>query len=479
MIGAQSASSSGGAGRSKGPAQSGNGPAQSGKTTVQRGDTTGQDEKIRAALVKRDLSVDLTRALCLLAVVAIHTCMLGISVDAEGGIHIEDPLTGLWFFAVGTWFGQVMPLFFLLGGFAGFYAMRGVERRGESFRHFLRIRILRLGQSAALFYTVIAVVFTLLVAAGLPEDLVTAALRGAGLMLWFMAAFLICQGFIRFQYRLVRGPSAKPALLACLVFLLLAAGVDAARFFTTGGEGEGFAQWFDGDFNQLGLLNLWTVWPLLQLLGMMLARGFFEAIPRWGWALVSVAGFLTTAALARWTYYSDDMLTNLNPPTVPLISIGVMQLGLFQLLRPGLRWAAQTAPGRVIMGAVGPRAMNLYLWHLLVMIGVNGLCLLIGFLPAPGGGVWWLSRIPVFLLVVLVTLALVWKLAVLERGSLGGNVPVPLIWVALFAAALPNIAVTRMGMDLSLAWAGTGMTVAAVLMVRPAWLDRTVGRLRG
>ena len=357
--------------------------------------------------------------------------------------------------------------------------MRGVERRGESFRHFLRIRILRLGQSAALFYTVIAVVFTILVAAGLPEDLVTAALRGAGLMLWFMAAFLICQGFIRFQYRLVKGPSAKPALLACLAFLLLAAGVDAARFFTTGGEGEGFAQWFDGDFNQLGLLNLWTVWPLLQLLGMMLARGFFEAIPRWGWVLVAVAGFLTTAALARWTYYSDDMLTNLNPPTVPLISIGVMQLGLFQLLRPGLRWAAQTAPGRVIMGAVGPRAMNLYLWHLLVMIGVNGLCLLIGFLPAPAGGLWWLSRIPVFLLVVVVTLALVWKLAVLERGSLGGKVPVPLIWVALFAAALPNIAVTRMGMDLTLAWAGAIMTTAAVLMVRPAWLDRVLGRLRG
>ncbi|MDO5633720.1 MAG: acyltransferase [Micrococcus sp.] len=414
---------------------------------------------------QRDLAVDLARVGCLLIVVAIHVGMVGIG-GAE--LRVSNPLTGWEHFAVATWLGQVMPLFFLLGGYGAFHAMRRAEGEGTPFAHHVRARVLRIGLPAVPFFALLAAFGLVLVAAGVPDALADAALEGAGEPLWFMAAFLLCQGLVGVQYGVVSRRSIMA--LAWLVTINLGAivAVDAWRLASVDAGGSTLP----------GMLNMALVWPLLQLAGMLLARGDFDVIRPWGWAVLAIAGLVATATLAgfgegtRW--YSEDMLTNLNPPTLALVTVGIMHLGLFQLLRPGLRRLAAVRPVQAVLLLVAPRAMHLYLWHMLVIILVAAGMWALGWDPEPGEAVWWWTRIPVFVVVMLLTLGLTWPGARLEavrpRHVVRSRAATALAWTGLAAATLPNLLVTRLGLDVELAALGLVLTGVAVTLAW--WPDR-------
>ena len=66
----------------------------------------------------------------MLAVVVLHSLMLGLVVEQDGTVGWRNVLQALSWFSVASWFGQLMPLFFLLGGFASWQGWASVERRG-------------------------------------------------------------------------------------------------------------------------------------------------------------------------------------------------------------------------------------------------------------------------------------------------------------------------------------------------------------
>lgn len=425
----------------------------------------------RGPVPERDLSVDLVRIGCLLAVVAVHVGMVGIG-GADGAVAVTSPLTELSGFAVGTWFAQVMPLFFVLGGYGAHFSLSRAAERGTPDHEHLRSRVLRLGLPALPFFAVMAVLGGVLVLAGVPDEMAAPALDGAGDPLWFMAAFLICQGFAPAQHRLLARHGRRGLLLTTAALLAAVVAVDGLRHAAVAAGGTDLP----------GLLNMLTVWPLLQLWGMALARGLLT--PRRAgtalWAGVTVVGFGATAALAQAPWYGPDMLANLNPPTLPLLTVGLMHLALFQLLRPALRRIARARAVQAVLLVVGRQAMHLYLWHLAVVIALNGALWLVGAGPEPGSALWWWTRLPVWAGVVLLTLALTWRAAGLERVSPrpadGLGVRVAAV-AALVLAMLPNLAVTRLGLDLPLALLGTVCTGLAVLL---AWVPPGArGRPRG
>ena len=67
--------------------------------------------------------------------------------------------------------------------------------------------------------------------------------------------------------------------------------------------------------------------------------------------------------------------SNLNPPTVCLVVLGVAQLALFQLARPRIRAWVERADASRRISFVGERAMTVYLWHMPVLIVLAGLSL--------------------------------------------------------------------------------------------------------
>ncbi|WP_308798819.1 acyltransferase family protein [Agromyces silvae] len=351
----------------------------------------------------RDAAVDAARAACLLVVFVLHAMMVGVSVGPDGPV-LENAFDGWAWFAPVSWVVQVMPLFFVIGGYAGWTAWRRSRERGDGATGFVRGRLGRLVRPAIVLILVVAAGLVALTMAGVPADVVEIAGHRIGQPLWFLAVYLGCTALVPAMVRLhERHPVTTVVALAVAVVA-----VDATRF-ATGIDAIGFA-------------NLAFVWLLMQQLGFWLADGRIERMSRRGRIRLAVSALAALLVVTLAGPYSADLFANLNPPTVCLVLLGVAQLMLFSLVRAPLRrWAGRDAPAAAI-ARFGEWGMTLYLWHLPAFVAVAGL-LLVGHevvgveLPEPLTAPWWLSR-PLWLVAAALATALVVRgFARWERGS--------------------------------------------------------------
>ena len=278
-----------------------------------------------AVPASRDLVVDFIRVACMFAVVAVHLLMMGISVD-ESGIGVGNPLTSLSWFAQGTWFGQVMPLFFIVGGFASLTSWRSLKRKGGDGGDYLRNRVLRLVRPTVALYIFLAIALWSATAAGVPVDLLAVIAAGAGVQLWFLAAYLICQAMVP---TMAKFHEAAPYR----TIAALAAGAVVVDVLRLGLERNpwGF------DSNPIGLLNMVFVWGLLQQLGFFYADGFFDRFAKWKLVLAAAGCYAVMVPLTHAGPYPVDMLTSQNPPMFPLILVGLAHILLVKAAYPVLQ----------------------------------------------------------------------------------------------------------------------------------------------
>lgn len=394
------------------------------------------------ARTARDSSIDLARAWCLVIVVGLHALMVGVSVSS-GAAQLENAMDGWSGFAALSWLAQVMPLFFVLGGFSSATQWTRLRTRGVSGHAYVAMRMRRLLPPALGAMGVTALALLALALSGVPGEIVAIAGFRMGQVLWFLGVYLLCTALVPLMVRLHRSaPWATVAVLAALVV-----GVDAARLAT--------------EVQAIGFANLLFVWLLLQQFGFFLAEDRLPA-RRGSLAAGVVLALGSLAALCLSGLYSPDLYVNLNPPTVVLVLLGVAQLFLFQLARPALRRAATVRPVAAAMNAVNARAMTIYSWHMLVLIGLAALLLVtVGEgLPEPLSVAWWVTR-PAWFVAVAVAVGLVVALvgrreaaAARTRSELA-----PPAWRAVTAFTL----------------AGTGVLVVLVLGAAPtAWLAGAV-----
>jgi fucose 4-O-acetylase-like acetyltransferase len=412
-------------------------------------------------LSKRDLTLDLARVFCVLLVVVIHLLMVGVDTEAPGGIALQRPLEAQEWFPIASWFGQIMPLFFVVGGFASMTAWRSLQRRGGNGPGFVRNRMLRLAQPTFplfVFYVVATGVGYLIVQAthALSFEVLDGVFFGAGSPLWFIAAYAICQGLVPFLARMhVTAP--KRTLLVLLAGVVL---VDIAHYATAD---LGLTSYW------IGLLNLLFVWPLVQQIGFWYADGFFDR-PRWQLILISLAAVGMLWPLTAFGPYDVNMLVNLNPPTLPLVFLGLSQAAFLRLLRPPLSALMRTRVAKGIVFLVGTRLMTIYLWHLPVIIALSGIAILLpGFSPPPGSAEWWLTRPIEYVLVLAVLFALSlivgrWE-APLEVGPVP---PAPVVALAVALTVAVPFLMIPLGLDFALAVAGA-VTFGVAILILGRW----------
>jgi fucose 4-O-acetylase-like acetyltransferase len=399
-------------------------------------------------LSKRDLTLDLARVFCVLLVVVIHLLETGVGTGPTG-LVVSRPLEHQPWFNALTWVFQIMPLFFVVGGFASLTSWRSLQRRGGGAADYVRSRVIRLARPALplfVFYVVVVGGATLI---GVNPDLLHTVVLGAGSPLWFLAAYGLCQAVAPLAARW----HASAPRLTLLLLVAAAVVVDAARYRT--------------GIVEIGLVNLFFVWVLIQQFGFWYADGWFDRRPWWQLAVLALASWATLFPLTILGPYSPDMLTNLNPPTVPLIAIGFSQACVLRLLKPALTRLMTTRPARVIVSLVGSRLMTIYLWHLPIIIILAGVGLLIpGASPEPGTAAWWWSRILVYMVVIGLLLAL--SLVVGRWESARELGPTPPGWVVGFAALLtiiPPLLIIEFFLDLRLAIMGTVFFSVAILLL--------------
>lgn len=340
----------------------------------------------------RDGAVDLVRALCIAGVVVLHSLMVGVTIGSDGPVFANAGETGSWLVPV-SWVLQVMPLFFVIGGFAGITALRRSRRSAENGAFFAAGRVRRLLVPAVVAVGVAGVLLALLGDAGVSPAVVDIAGYRFGQPLWFLGVFLLCQALLPGMARLHESAPLQ-TIVALFVCALV---VDVART-VTGAAGIGF-------------LNLAFVWLAMQQLGFLLADGWIDRLSR----SVRGAGVVTALALLGVSFalgfHSPDLVANINPPTTALVLVGIIHTGAFSLLRGRLAAVAAHPGWTRFTRFVSARAMTIYLWHMPVLLTLAGFTALGALgtdsaLPAPASADWWLTR-PLWLAVALGATALV------------------------------------------------------------------------
>jgi peptidoglycan/LPS O-acetylase OafA/YrhL len=337
-----------------------------------------QDRGSSAAPRQRDHYIDFLRAASLLVVVGWHWIFSIVTWHPGPGTTSPIGTTpGLWAF---TWVLQVMPLFFFVGGFAHLVTWESVERAGGGYGQFLSRRLQRLLPPAGLCVGLIVGAWGLAHLAGLHIPYLTAGLMLVLSPLWFLAIYvglvLLAPLFIRLHRALGDGGLVALALGAVLV--------DVARFhYHVGG-----IEW----------LNMILVWGFAHQLGFSWQR-LIAAPRKVAWALV-LTGFAALAVLTTLGSYPRSMVgvpgqaySNMGPPTVCILALTVVQVGVVLLLRSRVTaWLARPRPQQFTAWA-GARSMTVYLWHFPAFAAAYGLVTVAGIdVPQRASLAWWVQR---------------------------------------------------------------------------------------
>ncbi|GGD84138.1 acyltransferase family protein [Microbacterium murale] len=416
----------------------------------------------------RDTGIDFVRALCVLGVVLLHSMMVGVTVT-ESGPLFANASDGSWWITPLSWVLQVMPLFFVIGGFAGYTSLRRAQQRGGTAKEFVAARIHRLVLPAVVTIGVVGIVLTVLLANGVPADLVAIAGYRYGQPLWFLGVFLLCQVLLP----LFAAAHRRAPWITITLLVAAAVAVDAVRN-ATGIEGVGF-------------VNLAFVWLALQQLGFFFADGRIDALSRRTRTVIGVAAVAALAGTFLTGVYSPDLIANINPPTASLLLVGVAHTMLLSLLRGRLAvWSARPLPTR-FRNFVTPRAMTIYLWHMPVLLAMAGVSAVFALttgiaLPEPSSIAWWTTR-PLWLATVVVLTALI---ASVLAGIEARRIPEPTRSNGrLFAAsAIGTVAIVGLlvvGTTPVTAMIAVALLIASLRLARPrhaasaAWPSRNPG----
>jgi peptidoglycan/LPS O-acetylase OafA/YrhL len=398
----------------------------------------------------RDRYLDFLRALAITVVVVGHW-LAAVVWLRDGDLQVTtaldvEPATH-WL----TWIGQVMPLFFLVGGAVNARSWRTTRASGGGWAAWVARRSARLLRPTTILVWVWMLLGPLALIAGLGHDLVRLAGATALVPLWFLAVYLALIVLV-------------PALLAAheriglalpAVLLILAAGIDAV-------EAVGIPQ--------VGMLNYLVVWSVPTVLGFHWVDGTFSRRTlRIGLPMLALGALV---AAVTWLGYPVSMIglgdgNGPNTPAVTLALLGCAQAGVAVALKaPVTRWLQRPRAWAAVV-RLNMVAMTIYLWHLTVMVVAISALQATGswWSVAPLSGVWWLTR-PLWVLGLAALLApVVAVVAPIERSSSRAATR-PKTAGMVVAAVVAAAAIAELALGGILGWpavvAALALTAAAV-----------------
>lgn len=296
----------------------------------------------------RDRYVDWLRASSLLVVVVWHWAFTILRWSPDGP-HPTSPLgflSGLWIF---TWLLQVLPMFFYVGGYVHLRAWQRAEERGEGLGHFVRAHIRRLVLPASALVLTWALLGLVL---GLAFDL---AWIGNAVMLvisplWFLGVYVGLLALLPVGLWLHRRFDVLVLVWLGGVAML----VDVLRFR----YGLDWAGW----------VNMVAVWGLAHQAGFFYRR-IVDSPRHWDIALLSGGLFALMGLVFSGLYPGSmvgvpgDRLSNMAPPTFVIVALLVFQIGLAEVVRPGMDRVLRRPRWQRVNTVVNHFALPLFLFH--------------------------------------------------------------------------------------------------------------------
>ena len=356
--------------------------------------------------------MDFLRAASIVAVVIGHW-FIGMIYWRDGVIGTTSAVgvtSGLW---LATWFFQVMPIFFFVGGFANATALASFRRRGATTASFVRSRLDRLLRPSLVFLGIWAFVQIALhlLDAGAPtgprlwgETTLLRGMRPPGATvpfgpLWFLGVYLVVVIVAPLTVALDRRFG-----YAVPVAMVLGAIVVDMMAFTSG-------DW------RIRWLNVAFVLLFAHQMGHRYADGSFARAPRLVYGALVLTGLGGLVLLTNdliFTPFGDvrfewfpgighypksllgtdvEKVSNAYPPTVPFLLGGIWSIGAVMLLRPALaRWLERASAWKATI-FVNSIIMTLFLWHMTAYLIAILLLWPLGFgREADSTLRWWAER---------------------------------------------------------------------------------------
>ncbi len=424
----------------------------------------------------RNRAVDLYRAIAMLAVAFGHWLVMVAYYDTSGAevrLITGNALEFVAGFHLATWLFQVMPLFFLVGGFASAASLdskaMGRSSTAGQKANWIAARLARLlppvGVLAGFWLVAIAVGY----ATGTSAP-VNAAAAAAAIPLWFLANYtadIVLAPHVLPRFR------RSPRLTAGLG-LGLFAGLEGLRLAAEAGL-------ITGPIRHLPHINWILGWFLFQMAGFAWRDGLLPTGRR---LVVWAAGLWAVAVMAVTVGPWPVSMVNFpglghsptHPPTLGLLVFGAAQGATAIWLAPRVTaWlAADARAWTAVVGANG-LAMTVYLWHMTAAVAVLAVFdqfALIGD-DAPGTAGWWLAKIPFVIAAVGTMAVIVPRLGGIERAALlspkadWAGSP----WLLLAGAVVLSTALK--------AWTGGQITVVVPALVVVVTADRFLTRAVG
>ncbi|WP_017612195.1 acyltransferase family protein [Nocardiopsis salina] len=331
---------------------------------------------------RRDRYIDLLRALAIVLVALGHWLM--VVVETGDGIDGANALADLPWAEPLTWFFQVMPVFFLVGGYSHAASLASHRRKGGDTTGWLLGRTDRLLRPTTLFlclWWAAALVAGLL---GTDPGIIGLAVWAATIPLWFLTAYLAVVLLAPGLYALHRRfgaafPVVLVALVAVLDLLRLGLGVPGV-----------------GEANHL------LVWVALHQCGFVLHDRPGAGRPAL-WSGLTALGLALVCALTVFGPYPVSMVDvpgaemgNASPPSLALLLLGLTQMCLALSLAGPARRLLRAAGAWTAVVGVNAVVLTLFLWHMSAAILAGVLLYGTGLMPQPavGSAEWLLLRVP-------------------------------------------------------------------------------------
>jgi hypothetical protein len=330
----------------------------------------------------RNRYVDFLRAVSICVVIVGHW-LVGMPVVVDGVITAADVLRVVPWTQWLSWAMQVMPVFFVVGGYSNAASWRSANGKGLEYGAWAAARMRRLVAPLLpllIFWVLFAVIMRQL---GFEPDLMRAASRTAMIPVWFLSVYVLVTAATPITHRLYR----VIGVASFWVFASAAAMVDLIAYSL--------------ELPGLRWANYGFVWLAIHQLGFMWQEGRLAG-PRQALPL-ALGGFGLLVLLVTVMGYPISMLTvpgetfsNSRPPSLALLTLGVFHSGLLLALEaPARRWLQRLGPWTLTV-LVNSRIMTLYLWHLTVMVLLVGVAMKfggIGLGAEPVSIAWWLLRL--------------------------------------------------------------------------------------
>lgn len=373
----------------------------------------------------RELSLDLYRSAAVLLVVIGHW-LLSVMTYHNGEFGRDNPLVLMPWTQWLTWGFQVVPIFFVVAGYASagswdrFRAaldqtdrLDQTDQTGSSSsrQDWLRGRIARVLGPTGVYVLFVCAVMAALMVAGIDRSVLELGGWAIAMHLWFLAVYLMVVALTPIAVAAHRRWGlAVPAVLAAGVAIVDAIGIGT-------------------DHPEIRMVNYLFCWAAIYQLGIAWHGGLLRRVQLLVLAAVSAA---VLATLVTWGPYPiamigvpGDRVENSAPPSLALLALAGIQAGLLLAVAPAVNRALRRGMWPRIIAVANNNVMALYLWHMLPVVIVTLIAYPMGLLPQPplGSGTWWLARLEwevVLMAVTATLLAILWW----QR--------------AVFAAALPT-----------------------------------------